>query len=271
VNADRSNVRSRCLLVPGLVAAGILGTAFLVLAATERPGVDWHALFREGNEAYAAKDFDTAVAKYSQIADSGVMSGAVEFNLGNAYFRSGDLGRAILHYERARRLLPRNRDVRQNLRIARKQTEDLAIETDENPVVRFSRGICFSLTGNEWGVLVSLSFFTLGGLLTARTFVRGEGARLRLRHAAVVVGLLFLLSAGSAAAHWYRYRQPEGVIVVPEVKLYAEPDPGPADKHLFMLHEGSTVSVLRSEGDWILVRYEPGMRGFLPADSLARI
>jgi tetratricopeptide (TPR) repeat protein len=272
-------------VVTALVVLVFLGAANRVASARadgpesiDRPeGADKNVeesaetLFREGNEAYAAKDFQTAIKKYSRIVDAGIRDGAVEFNLANACFRSGDLGHAILHYERAARLLPRNTDVRQNLRIARKQTEDLATEEDVNGVVRFFRKFAFSLTANEWSLLLSACFFAMGAVLVVRTFVRGEAARLRLRNAAVILAVAFVFSAGSVAAHWYRLSRPDAVILVPEVKLYAEPAPGPDDKHLFLLHEGTVVRVLRTEGDWVLVRFGPAMRGFCPKDVLEEI
>jgi tetratricopeptide (TPR) repeat protein len=280
ISANKPGPMVFVILAVSIAVSGAAGTVHTVLpgaaygAAVEGEGMgaaDPERLFREGNEAYAAKDFETAVEKFSQIVEAGIRDGAVEFNLANAWFRSGNLGRAILHYERAARLLPRNSDVRQNLRIARKQTEDLAVEEQTNAVGRFFRDIAFSLTPNEWVSLLSLFLFSLGGVLVIRTFVRGETARRRLRHAAVILAAAFLCSAASVGAHWYRLRQPDAVVLDPEVELYAEPSPQPGDKHLFLLHEGTVVRVLREEGGWVLVRYGPGMRGFCPRDALAEI
>ena len=79
---------------------------------------------RVANQHYEAGQYSEAAAIYETILASGLHHSSVYYNLGNAYFKQGDLGRAILNYRRAQRLDPRDADVTANLSIARTQTVD---------------------------------------------------------------------------------------------------------------------------------------------------
>ena len=82
------------------------------------------AFFDEGNQRYQAGDFDGALERYAQILDDGLESGELYYNIGNTYFKLGELGPAILYYERARRLMPSDGDLLANLELARSLTAD---------------------------------------------------------------------------------------------------------------------------------------------------
>ena len=75
--------------------------------------------FAEAQRAYVDRDYDTAIARYEALAAGGAASADVQYNLGNAYFRAGRLGRAMLAYERALALDPGMDDARYNLDVAR--------------------------------------------------------------------------------------------------------------------------------------------------------
>src|SRR5262249_59285760 len=75
-------------------------------------------VFFRGNSLYSEERYAEAAAQYEQILGEGLASGSLYFNLGNAYFKAGDVGRAMLNYERARRLMPGDPDLVANLAYA---------------------------------------------------------------------------------------------------------------------------------------------------------
>ncbi|MDH3423313.1 MAG: tetratricopeptide repeat protein, partial [Gemmatimonadota bacterium] len=77
-----------------------------------------------GNEAYQDEDYAGAIEAYQAVLDAGFRSAGLEYNLGNAYFKSGRLGRAILHWERALEASPGDPDIQANLELARSLTVD---------------------------------------------------------------------------------------------------------------------------------------------------
>ncbi len=74
-------------------------------------------LWKEANEAYTAGDYPRAIALYDSIERQGYTSAPLFYNRGNAYFKTEQIGRAILYYSRAQRLDPGDADIRYNLSI----------------------------------------------------------------------------------------------------------------------------------------------------------
>ena len=101
-----------------LSAVSLCWATFLAAAVPTTPQT---AFFR-ANTLYTQGQYAEAVEAYEAVLQSGLASGNVYFNLGNAYFKAGQVGRAILSYERARRFLPSDPDLAANLGFARSLT-----------------------------------------------------------------------------------------------------------------------------------------------------
>src|SRR3978361_2157821 len=69
------------------------------------------SLFEKGNTAYAKAQYDQAIKSYLQIVNSGNQSAAVYYNLGNAYYKTGDISSALLYFEKAHKLSPGDEDI----------------------------------------------------------------------------------------------------------------------------------------------------------------
>lgn len=80
--------------------------------------------FEHGNQLYLQAKYPDAITQYEKIIANGWESGELYFNLGNAYYKSGNIQRAILNYERAAQMLPRDDDVQFNLQLANLQVVD---------------------------------------------------------------------------------------------------------------------------------------------------
>ena len=129
-------------------------------------------LYFEANRAYKEDRYPEAIDGYLELIGQGYVNGHLYYNLGNAYFRAGQLGRAILNYKRAQLLIPRDADLNFNLRYALDQTQD-AIAADQN----FLNQAFFwldDITFRElmWGFAVLNILFW--GILVLRLFVRPE-------------------------------------------------------------------------------------------------
>ena len=101
--------------VPMIFALAVLLTSLTVISAQADIADD----FTAANKSYQDKDFAAAIEMYQSIENKGLESASLYFNLGNAYFKNGDLGHAVLYYMRAQRLAPGDDDIRHNLEFAR--------------------------------------------------------------------------------------------------------------------------------------------------------
>ena len=116
--------------------------------------------FEQANQLYLQAKYPDAVAQYQKIVQSGFESGELYFNLGNAYYKSGNIQKAILNYERARQLLPRDEDVQFNLQLANLQVVDKIDAVPRLFVYRWADSMLalFSLSTMGW---IVYSFFIL--------------------------------------------------------------------------------------------------------------
>jgi tetratricopeptide (TPR) repeat protein len=246
-----------------MLAVLALALAGRVLASgAEGPG----AVFIRANGLYGTEQYAQAAAAYEEILAGGVESGAVHFNLGNAYLKAGDVGRAVLGYERARRLVPGDPDVAANLEFAR----ELARDVVEPSVVQrllfpladrvSTNGLALAALVAWWVLWVSLA---VGVLLPA-----GAGSA---RSVAVVAGLGCALVATSGIYRWWTIERPTFAVVVARDDVSVRSEPTPSATALFVARPGTVVVVDRTREASSLVTSRDGRRGWLESSALATL
>lgn len=221
-------------------------------------------VFVSANRAFKAGEYEEAIEGYQQLADSGHASGHLYYNLGNAYFRANYLGRAILNYERALLLIPRDADLNFNLRHARDMMKDPVI--DSRSFVHQTFFWLNSVTlGELFWTFAVLNALLWGALLT-RLFHRGEWNY----YLSLILAIFWLIASISFGLKWYGAATDDrAVILEKEVNILAGPDVN--DTVLFKLHEGSIVHLERSEDGWLLVSLPDKKRGWIQAEAVGRI
>lgn len=230
--------------------------ALLVLAVALGPV----QAYNQGNRLYAEKDYVGAAKSYEEALEAG-HDPRVHYNLGNALFRTGKIGEAIVNYRRAHYLAPRDRDIDNNLAFARAYRVDKT-PAGPGPLERALAAAFRWMSRREAAFAMAIAF-TLAGLALAAWIVwraapLGFGAVLL----AVVGAYAFvaqLLWANEVAAH-------PAVIVQSEVS--AASGPGDEFKAVMLLHDGTEVQVRETRGDYDLVQLPGGNGGWLKKDAL---
>ncbi|MBW2367689.1 MAG: tetratricopeptide repeat protein [Deltaproteobacteria bacterium] len=174
----------------GLIG-GVIGAIFMVVFALSAQAELVTQSYLDGIKHYEAQDFTEAIDAFTRVVESGVSNGKLFYNLANAHFKHSNLGPAILWYERARRLLPNDPDIRFNLDYASSLVQDEK-ETSTAPLVR----ILFF-----WKDLIPLSHWLLIGLFANGFFwffwaaYRVKRKRV-LKHISAGLLVLALVAAG---------------------------------------------------------------------------
>lgn len=225
-------------------------------------------LYNEGNSHYRNGDFSAAQRAYQQAVDSGIEDARLFYNLANAQFKLGQLGEAILWYERAHRLDPRDEDIAANLRFAHQIKMDRDPQTEENAVSQFLTSAFFHPSLSELALLFAAGWFGLFALGGWRVWFR-RSAPLWL------VGLLVCGAVAALAGGWlgvrvYHQADEELAIVVADV-VTARSGPDAGQTEVFIMHEGTKVRVVRREDDWMLVRLQNGLGGWVRAGEIKAI
>lgn len=247
-----------------LLAFGLFGIPGL-LAAPE--GMHSAALFAQGNAKYQAGDYSGAGSLYRQLVDSGVNSGIVYYNLGNACFKQKRIGPAIYYWEKALVRLPRDPDIEANLELANLLVVD-RVETPADPLlIRWLHAATrfFTLEQESWIVLIL--FLITNVLFALFKLARNRGAAIRALVAACIFALLCLAPALSLSWKVYQSVSLKKGIVIPE-KVDIRSGPGIQNITVFTIHEGTSLQVHKQVNGWYQVSLPNGWSGWLPADSV---
>ncbi len=238
----------------------------LVALPTRSAPVD--SLFAAGNEAYRKGEYGEAIRLYEEILSSGVESGELFYNLGAARFREGDLGRAVADYERARRYLPRDADVKANLEYVLERTLDREIARQDLPPLRLAAALAERLTWKEWFRVVETTYAVFLVLLGA--FLLRPSLQDRLREWLYVSGgvLLAVCLLFAISLHAERLST-TGVVTESEVPVRS--GPGEQFTREFLLHAGTVLRVRREADGWVYFTLTGDFRGWLPEKAIERL
>ncbi|HEU4403582.1 MAG TPA: SH3 domain-containing protein, partial [Candidatus Polarisedimenticolia bacterium] len=204
-----------------------------------------------------------------KILDYGLRDPRVDYNLGNAYFRMGRLGAAILHFERALRVDPTDVEARDNLDLARGRIRDRA-EAPEAPYpVKVLRDLVEAPAFAFLEGLFLALYVAAGGLVGALLLSRGEARRRLLGYGALCLGLGMLLSGGALVFRIREATANQAIVMQDKVDVRA----GPAEDNtvLFTVHEGTRVEVRSRVDGWYQVSLPSALSGWLPVASVERV
>ena len=215
---------------------------------------------RQSNPNEAGKAFRTAAAKFQLLVDAGLQNGRLYYDLGNAYLEAGQVGRAILNYRRAQKLIQDDGRLTANLQYARQLRRNQLPESGEQAFLRtlFFWHYGTSLRGRAIAaVAVWIAFW---GLMILGTFA----PRLRWRY--VVMPLLaasLILAASATVSMFADARQRAGVVVMDNVTVRKGNGEGFEPQFKEQLHEGVEFDVLETRTDWLLIQLPDGKTGWI--------
>ncbi len=219
------------------------------------------------DSAYIRNDFTTAIQIYEMILRTGE-SADIYYNLGNSYYKIGDIAKAILNYERALILKPANKDIRSNLEIARAKTVDKVTDVPELFFITWLRSITNSMGIQSWAI-IAISFFLL---FIVSIYIFFFSTKIVARKTFFILALFFLVFcviANISAAFQRRVRlnRMNAIIISPSVTIRSTPNDNGTS--LFILHEGRKVFIKDdSMKDWKEIQLEDGNVGWVKKNDL---
>jgi tetratricopeptide (TPR) repeat protein len=227
-------------------------------------------ILKEAEKAYDSKKYQEAIELYEKLISEGYKSYQLYFNLGNAYYRNNDLGKAIYYYELARKAEPNDEDVRINLGIASAKTID-KIDSKENFFISAVKtNILSSFSTATWAWLTIISLF--GAAVFFFLFVSSTHVLLKrisfLLSCVLVISFVFTYGLGYSAVK-ARYENKFAIILAKEIKIMNEPTA--MAKVKFTLHEGTKIRVVENNGDWLLIKLDNGNEGWVKINDVGII
>ena len=224
----------------------------------------------EANQLYNAGKFRDAIRKYQFVITQGFESPELYFNLGNAFYKTGNATFAILNYERAKKLAPNDDDILYNLELARTQIVDNIVPLPESGFLRWWKQLISSRSISFWGNFSIISFFAF--LFLFGLFLLSRVYRIKR--------LSFWFSVTAFALSTITYTIGSGLTsklinhnsaVITDRSVRVKASPSETGTELFIVHEGVTVQLTDQLGEWVYVSLPDGNKGWVKEAAMIRI
>ena len=223
--------------------------------------------FYQGVTYFTAGSYKEALQIWTDIYNTGYRSANLDYNIGNAYFKLNNIPSAILFYERAYLLKPADENINYNLQIARTLIVDRFQEIPELFFIKWYNFVSLFLSTNSWAK-ISISSFILFLLLLSLYIY---SSRYRHKIFGFWLGVFFIVLSLISLAFTIRnkslvYDSHKAIISSPMVNGKSSPDKSGND--IFVLHEGTKVTVEDEVGEWSEIRLSDGNKGWVPLNSI---
>ncbi|MBL1212276.1 MAG: tetratricopeptide repeat protein [Ignavibacteriae bacterium] len=224
----------------------------------------------EANKLYQESKYDSALTVYKQVTDQGYVSAALYFNIGNSYYRTGEIGRAILNYERGLKLEPSDEDIKYNLRIAQARIVDRIKYVPQIFLVEWWNSLLTFLSVSAWAavviifyisllIFIGIYFLTKSGRLQRFSFYFGSMNFIAL----IFIVFLFIARVNRETSKDY------GVLITDTISVKVSPDEKAQDA--FVIHEGLKFEVEDELQEWARIKLSDGKVGWLNKTALEMI
>jgi tetratricopeptide (TPR) repeat protein len=253
-----------------LVSMKNLLVLFFLLFAVTAKADDNLLLMEQANSYYNEGEYHAAIEVYEAVLDNGYESAALYYNLGNAYFKINNMAAAILHYERAKKIAPFDKDIRFNLEIANSRIVDKIEPVPELFIYRWWDQLVSLQSPEAWAWISVFSFSVL--LLMVLVFLLSK--IVWLKKATFWLGIVFLGVFAitviiSNQRHKALKQQNEGIVFTPTLNVKSSPRENSTD--IFVIHEGTKVTITKNLDGWYEIRIADGSKGWIRENDFEKI
>jgi len=223
--------------------------------------------FYSANKLYEQGKYEDAAHEYEKVLSAGVQSGNLYYNIGNCYFKAGLLGKAMLNYERARKIIPNDPELKFNYNYTRSLLEDKIVGAKRPFLIRKVLSMAQLLSLSVWLVLAIAGWSLLILFLLIAIFT--PALRGKIKIACVLLLAMITISAFFAFVQYKNASEFNAVVIAKEaIVRYG---PGEAEVEAFILHEGAKVGVIKNEGEWCQIQIADGKSGWMEKNSVELI
>lgn len=234
-------------------------------------GIHAENVSEQASKAYQDGDYRKAIqlleGEIKQLKEQGKVSPELYYNLGNAYFRANEVPEALLYYERALLYNPSDKDTKQNIEFAQTKIEDKILKADNFFLQIWFDDVQNLATSNKWAGF-SIVFFIIFIVSLFLFFFSNKVNLKKIGFYTSLVSLIFVIFMNI-----FSYRQKEkienrntGIITAGSAPVVSAP--ASKSKELFILHAGTKIDILKSDGNWYEIEIANGNIGWIEKDKL---
>jgi tetratricopeptide (TPR) repeat protein len=239
----------------------------MVLLSLTSTAQDFSSKLLKAQDLYARSQYDSAALIYQSIIDGGYQSPELYYNLGNSYFKLDEIPSAILYFEKAARLNPNDENIQHNLQLCNSMIPDRIDQLPQLFFIRWYVSLYNYFPIDTWASIIIVlmgifSVFFLIFLLSERILLKKLGF-----WSAVLFLLLTMFSLFLTYQKYSSFKQHnDAIIFTPSITVKSSPTQNSVD--LFVLHEGTKVTILDTVSGWKKVKIQNGSVGWIEGDKL---
>lgn len=223
---------------------------------------------QQGDSLYMKGEYEKAVSIYLNLINKYGHASQLYYNIGNCFYKLGNVHKSILNYERALKLSPGDNDIRENLALARGRTVDKVTHPSEMFFVTWWKNLTMIMSVDQWGGFAILSFVL--SLIGVLFYVLISNIAIRKIGVCTFVTFFLIMILSNFAAVSLRNQTLEhlyAIVSAPVRSVKSSPNEESVD--LFVIHEGAKVEILdNSIKGWCEIKLEEGKIGWIPADYI---
>ncbi len=231
---------------------------------------DVNSVMQKGDELYKNNKYQLAVDEYNKLINQGYEGVSIYYNLGNAHYRLGKIGFAILYYEKALKLSPADEDIKHNLALAKLGMKDKVDTLPPFFIFNIWEGLLASFSVSGWTIIAYIVFILLLISITAYFFSRSvTQQRISFFTGAGIFAILILTIVLLMVKMNKEFYIKNGIILESSVTVKSSPDKSSKDE--FILHEGLKVRLEDKVDNWVKIRLDDGKIGWILEKNLGEI
>jgi tetratricopeptide (TPR) repeat protein len=227
-------------------------------------------IFNKANEAYQHGDYKTAIESYNKIVSSGYGNGDLLYNLGNAYFKTGQFAPAILNYERAKKLNSSDEELNHNLAVANSRIKDRLERVPKLFILEWWEQIknMFSISFYQYFVL--FLFFIFIAVFTLFFWFKDYLLKKRTFFGVVALGIIFVFFSLAFTARVLEEKNDRyAILFLQSLKVKSSPDDSGTD--IFEIHYGIKFQIVDELHGWYKIILADGKNGWIKKEGFEEI
>ncbi|MGY0407223.1 MAG: tetratricopeptide repeat protein [Polaribacter sp.] len=225
------------------------------------------SLFVSANNLYRNGQFEKAIEQYKEIANKDTVSSELYYNLGNAYYKLNKVGPTIYYYEKALKINPLNQDVKNNLVFAKRLALDNIEEVPKTVLQKLNTNYLQKLSYNQWAIL-AIVFCFLGAFLFLAFYFAEKSSKKRVYFTTSVISFIIFIVAVFITYQQFNYVKKHKEAIVFAKKTEVRNAPTLNSEEVFVLHEGTKVTILDAIDDWKKIKLADGKLGWIIASEI---
>ena len=242
----------------------------LILISLSIAKADVNSVMQKGNEFYKNNQYQLAIGEYNKLIKQRYEGTSVYYNLGNAHYRLGKIGFAILYYEKALKFSPSDEDIKHNLALARLGMIDKVDTLPPFFIFNIWEGVFASFSVTGWTIIAYIVFILLLLCILAYFFSRSAVQQRVSFFSGVGFLILLLLTIVLLTVKMNKeFNVKDGIIVEVSVTVKSSPDNSSKDE--FIIHEGLKVRLEDKVDDWVKIRLDDGKIGWIYENNVGQI